>query len=166
MTSSSRRSSWTTRQPKHRPPCSTLRPQVEGALRSSCCFHAHHNRNRRVLRRPLPLLPPTTVAKARARGKKKARTTAPTAPATTSGAPQCSPPSTIPGPAPCRCGQGCILHSSRRRIYHSTPCSLHRRTMGPPAVPPLHPSRRLHRTSSRSQPLLGRLGRVHGINNH
>jgi hypothetical protein len=45
MTSSSRRSSWTTRWPRDRLPRSTLHPQEEGALRSSCCLHARLRRN-------------------------------------------------------------------------------------------------------------------------
>jgi hypothetical protein len=61
--------------------------------------------------RPLPQeppCPPVAKARERARGKGKARTTAPAAPATTAAttteAPRRGPPSTIPGPAPSRCG--------------------------------------------------------------
>jgi hypothetical protein len=173
-TSNSRRLSWTTRRPRDRPPRSTPRPQEEGALRSSSCLHARHRRNHHVLRRPLPLLPPTptTAAKARerARGRGKARTTAPMAPATTAAttteAPRRGPPSTIPGPTPSQCGQGCVLRSNSRRVHRSMPYLLHRRTTGLPVALPSRPCRRLHRTSSRSQPLLGRPGRARVINSH
>jgi hypothetical protein len=147
MTLNSRRSSWTTRWPKDRPPCSTLCPQVDDALHSSSYLRAHHSRNCHVLRRPLPLQSPTpaTMTKARARGKGKARTTAPVAPAilvaTTAGVPRCGPPSTISGLAPSRCGQRCVLHSSNRCVDHNTPYSLHRQTTGLPEVPPSHPCR-------------------------
>jgi hypothetical protein len=73
---------------------------VEGTLCSSNYLHANRSRNCHVLRRHLPLLPPTptTVAKARvrARGRGKERTPAP-APivAITVGAPRRGPPSTI-----------------------------------------------------------------------
>jgi hypothetical protein len=166
MTSNSRRSSWTTRWPRDRPPRSTPRPQEEGALRSSSCLHAHRRRNRHVLRRPLPLLPPTPTtavkARERARGKGKVRTTAPA----TTEAPRHGPPSTIPGPTPSRCGQRCVLHSNSRRVHRSMPYLLHRCTTGLPAAPPSRPCRRLHRTNSRSQPLLGHPGRARGINSH
>jgi hypothetical protein len=170
----SKRLSWTTRWPRDRPPRSTLHPQEEGALCSSSCLHARRRRNRHVLRRPLPLLPPipTTAAKARkrARGRGKARTTAPAAPATTAAttteAPQRGPPSTIPGPAPSRCGKGCVLHSNSQRVHHSMPYLLHRCTTGLPAAPPSLPCQRLHCTSSRSRPLLGHPGRARGINSH
>jgi hypothetical protein len=98
-----------------------LRAQ-EGDLRSSSCLRTHRSRNHYVLRRPLPQLPPTptTVANARvrARGRGKSRTMAP---ATTVGAPRCGPPNKIPGLAPSRCGQGCVLHSSSWRVHCSTP---------------------------------------------
>jgi hypothetical protein len=147
---------------------------MEGVLCSHSCLRAHHSRNCRDLRRLLPLLPPTptTAAKARVRGRGrgKARTMAPVAPATTAttivGVPQLGPPSTIPGPAPSRCGQGCVLCSSSWRVHRSTPCLLHRRTTGLLAVPPSHPYWCLHRTSSKSWPLLGRHGRACGINSH
>jgi hypothetical protein len=110
-------------------------PQDEGALHSSSCLCAHHNRSHRVLRRPLLLLPPTptTVVKARVkgRGRGKRRTTAPVALATT-GVPRRGPPSTIPGSAPSRCGQGSttarrahctsVLRGSRRSLLR-TPTS-------------------------------------------
>jgi hypothetical protein len=176
MTSNSRRSSWTTRQPRNRPLHSTPCPQVEGALRNSSCLRAHHSRNCRVLNRPLPLplLPPTpttaTKARVRSRGRVKARTMTPVTPATTSattvGAPRCGPPSTIPGLAPSRCGQGCVLRNNNRCIHRNTPCSLHQLTMGLTTVPPSCPCRRLHRTSSRPWPLPGRLGRTRGINSY
>jgi hypothetical protein len=158
MTLNSRRSSWTTRWPKDRPPCSTSHPQVEGVLCSSSCLLAHHSRNCHVLRWPLPLLPltPTTATKARvrAREKGKARTTAPSALTTIAGAPQRGPSSTILGPTSSRCEQGCVLRSSSQHVHRITPCSLHRCTTGLPMVPPSHPYRRLHRTSSRSRPLV------------
>jgi hypothetical protein len=168
----SRRLSWTTRRPSDRPPCSTPRPHEEGALRSSSCLHARRRRNRHALRRPLPLLPltPTMVAKARVRGRRrgrrKARTMAPVAPATTTGVPRHSPPSTIPEPTPSQCGQGCVLRSSSRCIHRSTPYLLHQRNTGLPAAPPSCPCRHLHRTSSRSWPLPGCPGRACGINSH
>jgi hypothetical protein len=137
-TSNSRRSSWTTRWPRDRPPRSTLHPQVEGALGSSSCLHAHHSRNHSVLRRPLPLLPPIPTMAAKVRGRGKARTTAPMAPATTAvtiaGVPRCCPPSTIPGPAPSRCGQECVLRSSSR-VHHNTPT--YYRAPGGPSFTPL-----------------------------
>jgi hypothetical protein len=110
---------------------------VEGALRSSNCLRAHHSRNRRVLRRLLPLLPPTpTIAgkvRVRAREREKARIIALTAPATTAmtiaGVPQRGPPA-IPESAPSQYGQGCVLRSSSWRVHHNTPCSLHQHTMG------------------------------------
>jgi hypothetical protein len=166
MTSNFRRSSWTTRRPRDRPPRSTPRPQEEGALRSSSCLHARRRRNRHVLRRPLPLLPPTPTTAAKARGRGKVRTMAPAAPATTAEVPQLGPPSTIPGPAPSRCGLGCVLRSSRRRVHHSTPYLLHQRTTGLPVAPPSRPCRPLHRTSSRPWPLPGHPGRARGINSH
>jgi hypothetical protein len=77
---------------------------------------------------PSPSCPnPTMAAKVRvrARGRGKVRTTALTAPttiaATIAGAPQCGPPSTIPGPTSPRCGQGCVLHSSSRRATTTRP---------------------------------------------
>jgi hypothetical protein len=168
MTSNSRRSSWTTQRHRDRLPRSTLRPQVEGALRSSRHLRAHHSRNRHVLRRSLPLLPPTPImavkarVRARARARGKARTTFLAAPPTTSttiaGAPRCNPPSTIPGPTISQCGKGCVLRSSSRRIHPNTPCSLHRHTTGLPVVPPSRPYRFLHRTSSKLRLLLGRHG--------
>jgi hypothetical protein len=146
--SNSRRSSWTTRWPRDRPLHSTPRPQ-EGVAR--------YHRNRHVLRRPLPLVPPTltTVAKARvmARGREKTRM----APTTTAGAPLHGPP-TIPGPTPSRCGQGCV--------HRSAPCLRHRRTMGHLTAPPSRTCRRLHRTNSRPWPLPGRPGWARRINNH
>jgi hypothetical protein len=168
MTSNLRRSSWTTRRPRDRPPRSTPRPQVEDALCSSCCLHAHHNRNCRVLRWPLPLLPPTPTmtakARVRARGRGKARTTTPTTTAVTiAGAPRRGPPSTIPGSAPSRYGQKCILRSSSRCVHHNTPCLQHRHTTGLPAVPPLRPCQLIHRTSSKPRLLFGRLRRARGI---
>jgi hypothetical protein len=72
-TSNSRRSSWTTRWPRDRPSRSTLHPQVEGALGSSSCLHAHHSRNHRVLRRPLPLLPPHPNNGSKSKGKGKGK---------------------------------------------------------------------------------------------
>jgi hypothetical protein len=84
---------------------------------------------------PPPAPTPTTVAKARvwARGRGKARIMAPTTLVTTAttitGAPRCDPLSTIPKPALSRCGQGCILGSSSRRVHRSMPCLLHRRIM-------------------------------------
>jgi hypothetical protein len=152
MTSNSRRSSWTTQWPKDRPLHSTLCPQEEGVLRSSCCLCVHHNRNLHVLRRPLPLLPPppTMAAKARVRsmGRRKARPMATVALATTLGAPWHGRPSTIPGPATSQCGQGCTFHSSSRCIHYSMPCLLHWCTTMPPAVPPSCPCQHLHCTSS------------------
>jgi hypothetical protein len=131
------------------PPCSTPHPQEEEALRNNSCLCAHHTRNRRVLRRPLLLLPPTPTMTVKTRVRAKGRGKERTAPATTAGAPQRDPPSTIPGPAPSRCGQGCVLCSSSRRVHHSTPSLLHRRTTGLMMAPPSRPCRRLHRTSSR-----------------
>jgi hypothetical protein len=84
--------------------------------------------------------------------------------ATTAEAPRLGPPSTITGPAPSRCGQGCILHSSRRCVHRSTPYLLHRCTTGLPVAPPSCPCRCLHRTSSSPWPLPGRPGRARGIN--
>jgi hypothetical protein len=87
MTSNSSRSDWTTWGPWDRPPHSTPRPKEEGALRSSSCLHARRRRNRHALRRPLPLLPPTSTmtvkARVRTRRSEKARITTPTALATT-----------------------------------------------------------------------------------
>jgi hypothetical protein len=106
---------------------------------------------------PPPSAPtPTTAAqvrvRARGRGREKVRTMAPVAPVkiavTTAGVPRRGPPFTIPGPAPSRCGQGCVLHSSSWHVHHNTPCSLHQHTTGLPAIPPSHPCR-LHRTSSK-----------------
>jgi hypothetical protein len=158
MTSNSRRLSWTTRWPRDMPPCSTLRPQVKGALCSSSCLRAHRSRGRRVLRQPLTLLPPTPTMAGKARGRGKARTTALAAPKTTAaittGAPWHGPPSTISGPVPSRCVQGCILCSSSWCIHRNMPCSLHQCTMGLLAVPPSRPCRCLHRTSNRSRPCL------------
>jgi hypothetical protein len=133
MTSNSRRSSWTTWWPRDKPLCSTPCPQEEGTLHSSCYLRAHHSRNHRVLRLPLPLLPqtPTMAAKARVRARRrgKERTMAPPAPVTTAAtmarAPRRDPRSTIPRLAPCPCGQRCILHSSSWRIHRSTPSLLH-----------------------------------------
>jgi hypothetical protein len=149
-------------------------PSGGGRLRSSSCLHARRCRNRHVLRWPLPLPPPTptTAAKARerAKGRGKARTTALAAPATTAAttteAPRRGPPSTIPGPTPSRYGQGCVLRSNSRRVHRSMPYLLHRCTTGLPVAPPSRPYRRLHRTSSRSRPLLGCPGRARGINSH
>jgi hypothetical protein len=142
---------------------------VEGALRSSSCLHAHHSMNYRVLMHPLPLLLPTSTmaAKARVRAKErgKVRTTTLAAPTTTARTPLHGPP-TIAGPTPSRCGQGCVLQSSSQRIHRSTPCSLHRCTMGLLAVPPSGSCRCLHYTCSRPQPLLGHPGRARGISGH
>jgi hypothetical protein len=173
MTSNSRRSSWMTRWPKDRPPRSTPCPQELGVLRSSCCPHGHRGRNHHVLWWCLPLLPPppTTAAKARVRargrGREKARTTALAAPATTAGpaTPRRGPPSTIPGSAPSRCGQGCALLSNLC-IHCSTPCLLHWCTTAPSVALPSCPYRRPHRTSSRSRPLPGCPRWVCGINSH
>jgi hypothetical protein len=168
MTSNSRRSSWTTRRCRDRPLRSTPCPQEEGAPCSSSCFYAHHSRNRRILRWSLPLLSPTrtTMAKARVRGRGKARTTTLVALATIVGAPRCGPPSTIPRPVPSRCGQGCVLHSNSRRIHRSMPGFLHWGTMVLPMAPPSRPCRRLHRTSGRPRPLPGHPGWALGINSH
>jgi hypothetical protein len=109
---------------------------------------------------PPPLAqPPTMAVKTMVKGKRKARTTAPVAPTTTTGAatPRRGPP-TIPGPTLSRCGQGCALLSSWH-IHRSTPCLLHRRTTVPSVALPSHPYRRLNRTNSRSRPLPGRPGR-------
>jgi hypothetical protein len=155
------------------PPCSTQHPQEEGALRSSSCLHAHCSRNRRVLRRLVPLLSstPITVAKARVwamrRGRGKSRTMVPTTTtATIAGAPRCGPPSTISRPAPSRCGQGCVLCSSSRCIHRNTPCLLQRHTMVLLAGPPSLPCRCLRRTSSRPRPLPGCPRWARGTNNH
>jgi hypothetical protein len=68
----------------------------------------------------------------RGRGRGKARTIAPAAPAPTAviivGVSRHGPPSTIPGPAPFRCGQGCIRHSSSWHFHHNMPYSLHQHT--------------------------------------
>jgi hypothetical protein len=95
----------------------------------------------------LPLLfpTPTMAAKARARarrrGRGKARTTALVALATTAGAPRRGPPSIIPGPAPSRCGQGCVLLRSSRHIHYNTLYSLHRCTTVLLVAPPSSPYR-------------------------
>jgi hypothetical protein len=117
---------------------------------------------------PTPVPPPTIAAKVRvrARGGGKQGTMAPAALATIAGAPRCGPPSTIPGSAPSRCGQGCILHSSCRRIYHSMPYLLHRCTTTLPVTLPLHPCRRLHHTTNRLRPLHGHPGWARGMNSH
>jgi hypothetical protein len=145
------------------PPHSTPHPQEEGILRSSSCLC-------RVLGRPLPLLPPTptTVANARVRerGRGKGRTTTLMAPATTVGAPQRGPPSTITELAPSQCGQECVLHSSSQCVHCIAPSSLHRCTTGLPVTPPSRPCLRLHRTSTRSWPLSGHPRWTCGINSH
>jgi hypothetical protein len=125
------------------------------------------------LRRPLPLLPlpPTTVAKGRVRergrGKRKTRTMTLMAPATIIGAttPRHGPPSTIPGPAPSRCGPGCALLSSRC-VHRSTACLLHQHTMAPPTALLSCPCRRLHHTSSRLRPLPSCPVWAYGISSH
>jgi hypothetical protein len=120
-----------------------------------------------LLRQPLPLLPPpptmATKARVRARGRGKARTTGLATTATGAATPQRRPPSTIPRPAPSRCGQGCALLISRC-VHHSTPCLLHRHTMVPPVT--LCPCRCLHCTNSRSRHLPGHPRSTHGINSH
>jgi hypothetical protein len=145
---------------------------VEGALRSSNRLRAHHSRNHRVIRRPLPLpllsttLTIATKARVRARARGKARTISPvTTAATTAGAPRRGTPP-MPAPAPSRCGQGCVLCSNSRRVHHNTPCSLHRHTMGLLVVPPSCPCRILHRTSSKPWLLLGRPRRARAISSH
>jgi hypothetical protein len=164
MTLNSRRLSWTTQWTRDRPPHSTPRPQEEGTLHSSSYLYAHRVGTAMSSGGPSPSYPnPNNGGKVRVRARGKARTTAP---ATTAEAPRLGPPSTITAPAPSRCGQGCVLRSSRRRIHRSTPYLLHRRTTGLPAAPPSRPCRRLHRTSSRPRPLPGRPGRARGINSH
>jgi hypothetical protein len=117
------------------------------------------------------LLPPTptTVTNARVttRGRGKARTTASATTAVTiEQAPRCGPPSTIPRLAPSLCGQRCILHSSSQCVHDNTPCSMHWHTTGLPAVPPSRPCRLLHRTSNKTQLLLGHPRRACGISSH
>jgi hypothetical protein len=74
MTSNSRRSCWTTQRPSDRAPHFTLHPQVEGALRSSSCLHAHHSRNNCVLRWPSPSCPnPNNSGKGKDKGKGKGK---------------------------------------------------------------------------------------------
>jgi hypothetical protein len=100
------------------------------------------------------------------KGRGKQRTMALAALATIAGAPRCGPPSTIPGPVPSRCGQGCILYSSCRRIHHSMPYLLHRRTMTLLVTLHPHPCRRLHHTTNRLWPLPGHPGWARGMNSH
>jgi hypothetical protein len=111
-----------------------------------------------------PMVPPSPATipnnggkrKAKGKGRRKARTMVPVALVTTVRASWCSTPSIIPRPAPSRCGQGCILHSSSRREHHNTTCLLHRRTTAPSAMPLSCPCQRLHCTSSRPRLLPGR----------
>jgi hypothetical protein len=82
-------------------------------------------------------------------GRGKAGTTTSVAPATTVSTavwvPRRDPPSTIPGPAPSRCGQGCVLCSSSQRppqhalltapAYYGAPSSP---SFAPLSAPPPH----------------------------
>jgi hypothetical protein len=75
MTSNSRRSSWTTQQPKDRPQCSTPRPEVEGALRSSSYLRAPPQQEPPCSQAPLPPLVsnPNTGDKGKDKGKGKGK---------------------------------------------------------------------------------------------